>query len=367
MLSFYLLWCIFYLIFHFWMAEKWPLKTPSASIPVFEGKISLIIPFRNESNNLHNLADELRKIVHLPVEILLVDDHSEDGSFEAISNLLHEVKPVILLKSPGVGKKAALDFGISQAQGQLIATSDADCTFPKNWLEKMVIPFESPTVQLVAGPVVSKREDSGFLQRFQQIEWFSILLLTQFSFWRKQPLMCSGANLVFRKSAFVEVGGYVGNEHLASGDDEFLLKKISRKFGGESCIYLPSIENLVTTSPQSSWNDLLSQRVRWSGKWKAHRSFSHSASAILVLMSQLVWLFSFSLIYQGWEGISLLALIWTIKITIEKGSLGKVGRSLGIDSSWSDFMFTGLVHPFYVIEVAIGTVFLKVNWKGRSQ
>jgi poly-beta-1,6-N-acetyl-D-glucosamine synthase len=367
MLSFYLLWCTCYVILHFLLAEKWPKNYPSYSPSIFEGKISLIIPFRNERTNLDRLVEELRKIVHLPFEIFLVDDHSEDGSFEYLSNLLEEVGPVVLFKSPGIGKKAALDFGISKANGQLIATSDADCTFPKNWLELMTIPFESPTVQLVAGPVVSKREDSEFLQKFQQIEWFSILLLTQFSFWNKQPLMCSGANLVFRKSAFVEVKGYSGNEHLASGDDEFLLKKISGKFGSESCVYLPFKENLVITSPQPSWKDLLSQRVRWAGKWKAHRSFSHSASAILSLAFQLVWMSSFFLIFQGWDGVSLLVLIWVIKIGIEKDSLGKVGKSLGIDASWTDFILTGLVHPLYVLGVAIGTVFLKVNWKGRSQ
>jgi poly-beta-1,6-N-acetyl-D-glucosamine synthase len=367
MVSIYLLWCLCYAILHLRLSEKWPLKSPSHPLPIFEGQISLIIPFRNEKHNLYKLADELKKTVRANVEILLVDDQSEDGSFGLLSNLLAENKNIFLLKSSGIGKKAALDFGISQSRGQLIVTSDADCDFPENWLEKMAGSFGSPAVQLVAGPVVSKVNDPAFLQRFQQIDWFSILLLTQFSFRRKQPLMCSGANLAFRKSAFLAVGGYAGNEHLLSGDDEFLLKKILSKFGGGSCVYLPFRENLVITSPESSWKDLLSQRIRWAGKWKAHRSFSHSASALIALVFQLVWLSVFFVIGKNWEGLGLLILLWAVKIIAEKGSLGKVGASLGIGLGWSDFILSGVIHPFYVIFVGIGTVFLKVKWKGRSQ
>ncbi len=41
--------------------------------------------------------------------------------------------------------------------------------------------------------------------------------------------MCNGANLAFRKDVFNEVSGYKGNIQIASGDDEFLMRKSTWK------------------------------------------------------------------------------------------------------------------------------------------
>jgi cellulose synthase/poly-beta-1,6-N-acetylglucosamine synthase-like glycosyltransferase len=242
-----------------------------------------------------------------------------------------------------------------------------DCCFPENWSRNLTAPFEYAEVHLVAGPVASEVNGSGFLQRFQQVEWFSILLMTQFSFSRNQPLTCSGANLAFRKSTFIELGGYSGNEQILSGDDEFLLKKIIEKFGAGSCIYLPTREALVMTSAQSTWSNLVKQRIRWAGKWKVHRSFSHGFSAILAFCIQLVWIYSFYIFFQSSATYGMLCLIWAVKIISEYYSLGKVGHSLGFRRDGLGFLLTSLAHPFYVVCVGLGTVFFKVSWKGRTQ
>ena len=367
MISFYLFWCLSYVALHFWLAKKWPSASSVIQTPGFSGKISLVIPFRNEQPNLPHLAQQVKKLCRKEVEIFLVDDQSEDGSFESLSEMLHGLSHVRVIQSPGLGKKASLTYGISMATAELIVTSDADCDFPENWLHYLTAPLVSPEVQLVAGPVVSKVNGSSFLRRFQQLEWLSILLMTQFSFLRKQPLMCSGANLAFKKAAFLAVGGYSGNEHVLSGDDEFLLKKISSAFGGGACIYLPSKEVLVQTSPQFNWIDLFRQRIRWAGKWKVHRSFSHGLIAVFAFLIQMIWLGSFFLFPLTWNGLSLLLFCWVIKIMAEKISLGKVASTLGFKPALNVFFLTGLVHPIYVIGVGIGTVFFKVKWKGRTQ
>lgn len=367
MIGFYLFWCFGYFVFHLWLAKKWPKSDLSHVSKDFHRSVTLIIPFRNERSNLHALTSELRKLADSNLEILLIDDQSEDGSGDLLADLAKKIPRVQVLKSPKTGKKAALDFGISQAQGEIILTSDADCQFPDHWVKKMTYPFRQSEVMLVAGPIVSGNRGAGFFEKFQQIEWFSILLLTQVSFYQKQPLMCSGANLAFRKKAFEEVNGYSGNEKWLSGDDEFLLKKIVARFGPESCVYLPVREVLVTTNPQANWMDFFRQRIRWAGKWKMHRSFSHAFAAIFTFIVQLIWFGSIYHFAQSGSNLAFLGMIWMVKILAEKASLGKVGSVLGHQPSIVYFILTSLVHPFFVVWVGLGTFFIKVNWKGRTQ
>lgn len=367
MFSFYLLWCLGYLVLHAWLSYQWPPKHQLKARAPLPLQTSFIIPFRNERQNAPRLALEIRKIQFPDLEIILVDDQSEDGSFEILSELLEDVRGVRLLKSPGIGKKAALSHGISHSRGALIVTSDADCSFPENWIEKLSRPFQHSAIQLVAGPVVASLRGNSIFGKFQQIEWLSILMLTQVSFLRKQPLMCSGANLAFRKKAFEEVGGYLGNEQVLSGDDEFLLKKMVSYYGPESCVYVPAREVLVATQAQTSWTDLIRQRIRWAGKWKSHQSFSHASYALLAFMSQGVWIGSLVVFVGDWHGLLFLLTIWGVKILAEKLSLGRVGLSLGQRLEVKDYIFTSLIHPFYVLGVGLGTLFIKVKWKGRSQ
>ena len=56
-----------------------------------------------------------------------------------------------------------------------------------------------------------------------------------------------------------------------------------------------------------------------------------------------------------------------IKILSEKVSLGNVGASLGFKPSLGYFILTSLIHPFFVVWVGLGTLFIKVRWKGRTQ
>lgn len=366
MVYFYLIWIFGYILLLVLLARKWPAeKRASLKKPADLPSISLIIPFRNEVEKVETLLAELRKVAPEIKEILLVDDQSEDASFSLFSEKAQSNSKIRLHQSPGIGKKAALDYGIQQANGEIILTSDADCFFTEGWAKEMAAPFLDSQVQLVAGPVLTKADPRIFPEVFQQMDWASILMVTQFSFQSRKPLMCSGANLTFRKSAFLRVGGYMGNDHLLSGDDEFLLKKMSREFGPESCIYLPIKEALVLTLPQPSWYALINQRIRWASKWKEHGSVIHAFTAVFAALTQWIWLFSFILPIAGSWGIWLFIGIWTGKLASERWALEKVFRSLGkIPGRY--WALTSLFHPFYVIGVSIGSIWGKFEWKGRS-
>ncbi len=367
MVSFYLIWCVSYFVLLILLAKKWSIGQVQG---IFEKKtsrkVSLLIPFRNEATVAADLINEFRKLPNPDLEIVLIDDQSEDESFTLFEEYSLSDSRVMVLKSTGVGKKAALEFGVKMAHGEIILCTDSDCKFPSKWVEKMAAPFEDPQVQLVEGPVISEVKKPGFFPRFQQIEWSSILLLTQYFFWIQKPLMCSGANLAYRKSAFDRVKGYQGNSHFLSGDDEFLLKKIHSTFGKGSSLYLPFRQNLVLTRAQGGLKELLNQRVRWAGKWKSHRSFFHAGTALFMVLAQLVWLESIYIFAQHRLTLVFFVWIWAMKVFSEKLALGKVLKSLELKTASLDFFLAAFFHPIYVLMVSLGTVFGKFTWKGRS-
>ncbi len=365
MISFYLLWTGCYFVLLRWLSQKWPKNDPNGRFESHLPSVALLIPLRNEKGNLSQLIEELQKINYPNLEIILIDDQSEDDSFDFLNAKLGTNHKIKILKSSGEGKKIAIETGIKVAKSELILCSDADCVFPEDWVFHMISPFSNPAIQLVTGPVISM-ESATFFHRFQQLEWSSILLLTQYFFSQKQPVMCSGANLAYRKSAFETVNGYEQNRHYLSGDDEFLLKKISRHFGGKSCVYRPSVRNLVTTHAQNSFASLINQRVRWAGKWKLHQDLTHAWTAVISFLIQLIWLGGIVLLGLGNLGGVAFLLVWTGKIAAEKMALGRVLESLRINSSIFDFLKTGLLHPFYVIYVVLGSIRGKFEWKGRG-
>ncbi|MDR7130323.1 cellulose synthase/poly-beta-1,6-N-acetylglucosamine synthase-like glycosyltransferase [Algoriphagus sp. 4150] len=362
MLSFYLIWSMSYFTLLWWMSRFW-VKGEDFPIPQpFCPKVTLLIPFRNERGNIPNLIRNLKKLRYPDLEILPVDDHSEDGSFQLLKEGVEKLSNVKILQSPDLGKKGALEYGVKMASGEIILCTDADCGFPELWIERMVSPFRDYKTQLVAGAVMVERKDK-FLDIFQSLDWASILLLTNYSFATNEPLMCSGANLAYRKEAFEKVRGYEGNREFASGDDEFLLKKIHKLYGRGACSYLSSSESLVKTNPEPTWQALINQRMRWASKWKAHSSLLHAMSAIGVFIVQLTWIGSFFLVFLGGKGILAFGFVWLLKVIAEKISLGKI---LGDQQDNFSLLLTSFVHPFYVLWVGIGALGGKFTWKGRG-
>jgi cellulose synthase/poly-beta-1,6-N-acetylglucosamine synthase-like glycosyltransferase len=365
MLSFYLIWSTCYLILLWLLSRTWRLDDIKATSAKNDFKVSLLIPFRNEIGNLPSLVNEVQKLQPSIYEVILVDDHSEDESRKFLENAFQDLANITVLKSKGLGKKEAISLGVSIASGEIICCSDADCRFNENWIESITKPFQSESVQLVAGPVISSYSTSFFFS-FQQIEWGSILLVTNYFFTKSNPLMCSAANMAYRKSAFEAVNGYQGNLDQPSGDDEFLLKKIAEKYPKGSCVYVIKPGALVYTESQKNWPALVQQRIRWASKWRAHQSVTHSFSAIFSFLVQLVWLASFLLLFQGATGMIVFWIVWILKILAEQNALAKPLKTYLIRQKLLNFICTSFLHPIFVLTVGFAALRGKFSWKGRG-
>src|SRR5947207_485427 len=95
-------------------------------------KVAVIVPVRNERHQLNYLMKSLlRQDYRLEnFEIIIVDDHSTDGTFELAENYIHENKlsNISCIRNTGNFKKDAISSGVLQTKAELIITTDADIT-----------------------------------------------------------------------------------------------------------------------------------------------------------------------------------------------------------------------------------------------
>ncbi|MCL4279634.1 MAG: glycosyltransferase, partial [Ignavibacteriaceae bacterium] len=95
--------------------------------------VSVIIPFRNESENilasLKSIESQLYPIEKF--EVIYVNDSSEDNSMEILKENIKKINIKIISVpneySINAHKKRAVRFGIENAKGDIIVTTDADC------------------------------------------------------------------------------------------------------------------------------------------------------------------------------------------------------------------------------------------------
>jgi len=96
--------------------------------------ISVVIPIKDERDNLTPLTDQLMKVLEAqeesktaPFEIIYVDDGSTDGSSDIMDRLAAERGPVTALHfDRNYGQSAGFDAGFKHATGALVATLDGD-------------------------------------------------------------------------------------------------------------------------------------------------------------------------------------------------------------------------------------------------
>jgi poly-beta-1,6-N-acetyl-D-glucosamine synthase len=344
-------------------------KSISKSLKKSESLISLsvIIPVRNEQATIPTL---LKGIIEQNYskeyyEIIVVDDHSEDNTIQVIEGTLNQYPflKITITPSVGSGKKAALTHGISLAQGSIIVTTDADCQVHPEWLSSINEVFSNTKSKMVVGPVAIDADNQLF-SSMQAIEFASLIGVSTSMMAYGKPVMCNGANLAFCKDVFEEVRGYEGNSHIASGDDEFLMRKILKVYP-RGVVFNSNQRSTVRTNAQSTLRSFLHQRIRWAGKWKYNSGWLSKLLALYVVFFHST-VISIPIVYfLGIIDYEITILLILGKAFLEWQFLSKVTNWLGVRWHWPSFILLQLVYSFYAVGIGIGSNFMKAEWKGR--
>jgi len=115
-------------------------------------KLSLIIPVFNEAPHLNEflkLIDQTRSSIE--IELIIVDDFSNDGSDSILTNFIFTAPHLLLKHTKNCGKGAAMRTGINAATGDIIGIQDADFEYDPSQIEKLIAPIIEEKADIVYG------------------------------------------------------------------------------------------------------------------------------------------------------------------------------------------------------------------------
>ncbi len=186
------------------------------------------------------------------------------------------------------------------------------------------------------------------------------------SFYFGLPFLCNGANLAYDKDAFIKVQGFANNDHIASGDDHFLLEKFQETFKNKIS-YLRSPNAIVTTQPQELWSTFIAQRTRWAAKSSAYTFWFSKLMGLLVVSVNLMS--GLGLIYLAFakaETQSLIIIALLLKI-IADGILIATEAQFYKKLPYLKWYPTVMIcYPFLSTYIAIKSLTSSYQWKGRD-
>lgn len=337
-------------------------------------KVSVIIPVRNESANIGHLIQDLfeQDYPQELIEIIVVDDFSEDDTLHILKSFNDERIKILELKHllnhhqlSTAYKKKALEIGVQYAAGTIIMTTDGDCRVPKKWISTMVNMLISKNKKLLTGAVVMTNTTTLF-RKFQSLDFLGMMGITAAMLKMKIYNMANGANLIYEKQAFVEVDGFKGIDHLASGDDMLLMYKISQRFDG-AVGYAKHREAVVYTDTLADIRSFLQQRFRWTAKSKDYQdkrmTWILGTVFLFVLTVLLNVFFAFTTTYIFYLLIAQLI----VKCIVDYRLLESTSTYYSKGDLMRSFLSSQIFHILYIVFVgSLGNI-LKFEWKGRTQ
>jgi len=220
--------------------------------------ISIIIPGKNEGKHIFKLVKSLAEQTYQNFELIVVDDGSDDQTPLIGKNLEKRgLIDMFIRNEMRGGKASAANTALAFAKGKYIVHLDADCSFDRDAIENVVVPFYlDERIGAVGGNVKVRNYQESLCARLQAIEYLKTVsvgrIITSYLGIYK---IVSGAFGAFKPHILKSIGGW----DIGPGLDGDITVKI-RKSGYK--IHFEPTAVCLTNAP-SKFKVLTKQRLRW--------------------------------------------------------------------------------------------------------
>lgn len=231
--------------------------------------VSVIVAARDEEVSLPSCLQALRgQEYEGPLEIIVVDDRSRDGTANVVRQFALDWPALRLvqvtdqkLRCP---KKNALAQGIEHSRGDLLLFTDADCVPSPRWVRSTVGAFEH-RVGMVAG-FAAAQAGRRWVHELLALDNLAVAAMGAGSMGMGAPLSCSGRNLAYRRRVYDEVGGYSAVGHLVGGDDVYMMRLIRRRTRWAIVYNADPQAGVVSEAGSGTAAEVVHQKLRHASK-----------------------------------------------------------------------------------------------------
>ncbi|GGJ46411.1 glycosyltransferase [Deinococcus roseus] len=332
-------------------AQMFPRLKPA--IPVSQPRVSLLIPARNEAENLRKTLPLL--LVQPAFEVLVLDDQSTDGTAEVVRQLqIHHPQLKLLSGKPlpagWVGKNWACHQLSQVAQGEVLVFTDADVFWHPGALKSVLNRLQDTRADLLS--VYPRQETHTFAER-ALVPLIDDVLLCFFPYlFIGLPFAAASAGngqvMVFRKESYGRISGHAGVKNKVL-EDVHLARRI-KKAGGRLSLALG--QQLISVRMYHSYPEIV------EGFGKNLRAF-HGNSRALVLVSALLHLSAYTLplFVPAFRPLLLLGLL---ERGVVNATSGRRSRADLLEVATVPFS------PLLALPIYWRSLQKKYNWKGRN-
>ncbi|MGR8921055.1 MAG: glycosyltransferase family 2 protein [Gammaproteobacteria bacterium] len=232
--------------------------------------VSVIAPGKNEGKHIPRLAASLKRQTYRNIEIVIVDDGSDDDTPEICRRLLRDgVITRFIRNDVRGGKASAANTALRYSTGKYIVHLDADSHLSIDAVEQILLPFYmDPAVGGVGGDIRVHNVERSFATQLQTIEYMKSLstgrtISSQLGILR----IIAGAFGGFRRDVLERLGGWDVGPGL-DGDLTVKLRKL-----GYRVVHQPRAA--CYTNVPDSFRKLAKQRYRWDRSMVRFRLRKH--------------------------------------------------------------------------------------------
>ncbi len=194
--------------------------TTTSTWPAFQAQVSVVIPLFNQG---HYLAEAVHSVIAAsgtsgpPTELIIVDDHSTDGSCQVAERLLGEIDwlpATLVARAANGGLPVARNLGFNTARAPYVFALDADNMLYPTGLQRLIDHLQAAPSDVVAAYGILERFDTtGSVGLTSHLPW-------------DPDLLVQGAYIdamaLFRRDAWMELGGYcVATRRVEGGWEDY--------------------------------------------------------------------------------------------------------------------------------------------------
>jgi cellulose synthase/poly-beta-1,6-N-acetylglucosamine synthase-like glycosyltransferase len=239
-------------------ARRGAMKEANLELMLRRPLVSVIVPGKNEGKHLFKLIESLRNQTYTNLQIIVVDDGSDDDTPIIGRNLERRgYIDLFLINDVRGGKASAANLAIRYSRGEFIVALDADCNYSSDAIERILVPFYfDKEIGGVGGSIQVYNYDQSVATALQAVEYFDSvsvgrIVTSELGIYR----IISGAFGAFRRDAIDKIGGWDVGPGM-DGDITVKLRKLGYKVKFEP-------EAVCRTNVPSTFKKLAIQRLRW--------------------------------------------------------------------------------------------------------
>jgi peptidoglycan-N-acetylglucosamine deacetylase len=315
--------------------------------------VSVVIAAFNEQKVISRTIRAVLANRYEPLEIIVVDDGSSDGTADEVARDFADHHNVRLIRQENGGKATALNRGIAQANGEIIIALDADTIFGRHTIAYLVRHFANDKVGAVAGNVkVGNRINP--LTYWQSIEYVTSQNLDRRAFNVINSVsVVPGAVGAWRRAAIVQAGGYNTDTMAEDMDLTWRIRRNGWRIETDS-------DAVGYTEAPDSFRALFRQRFRWAfgtlqSLWK-HRGALGRYTWFGSVMLPSLWLFQ--VLFQALSPLIDVQIIWTVSNVV--GSWLWHGQQTRdwqpLPQSLASLYIIGFMYAFFFVVELIGSL-----------